>query len=302
MHGILLLNKPVGISSNGALGRSKYIFQTKKAGHTGSLDPIATGMLPICFGEATKYSRFLLDANKTYLVTAKLGVQTTTGDTEGEILRERSVSGIVISDIKKALNQFLGKQSQVPPMFSALKHQGQPLYKLARQGIVIERAPREIEITSITLKDHRLDDTESWVQFSVSCSKGTYIRSLVEDLGEVLGCGGHVTGLHRESVAGFQAHEMYSLETLQDMGDAGTLQQALLPIDAGLSGWPEIAVSSSCYFFLRQGQSVKVPGNMTDEAMDWIRIKSQDGQFLGMGQMLDNGHLAPRRLLQSAGL
>lgn len=294
IHGIVILNKPKGISSNGALGRAKYILKSKKAGHTGSLDPLATGMLPLCFGEATKFSRFLLAADKTYRVTASLGIRTNTGDLEGVVLRESPVFGFSSQDIEKALKGFIGLQQQVPPMFSAVKVQGQPLYKLARQGIEIERISREIEIFDIKVHHINLEKPTPSLDFTVACSKGTYIRTLVDDLGERLGCGAVVTGLHRESVAGFESARMFTLEELADLVQADKTGEAVLPIDAGLSGWPEVKIESSSSFYLRQGQSVKV----NDHAKAWVRIKTQEGDFIGMGEILENGHLIPRRLLQ----
>ncbi|MFO1257882.1 MAG: tRNA pseudouridine(55) synthase TruB [Gammaproteobacteria bacterium] len=298
IHGIVLLNKPRGISSNGALGRAKYILRSKKAGHTGSLDPLATGMLPLCFGEATKFSRFLLAADKTYRVTASLGIRTNTGDGEGLVLRESKVTGLSAQDIEIALNGFMGLQQQVPPMFSALKVQGQPLYKLARQGIEIERASREIEIFDIKIHDINLETPNPSVDFTVTCSKGTYIRTLVDDLGERLGCGAVVAQLHRESVAGFELFPMFTIEELATLAEAERQGDAVLPIDAGLTTWPEIQISASSSFYLRQGQSVKVP----HQAKDWVRIKTLEGEFIGMGEILENGYLTPRRLLQQAGL
>lgn len=300
IHGIVLLNKPRGISSNGALGRAKYILKSKKAGHTGSLDPLATGMLPLCFGEATKFSRFLLDADKVYRVIACLGVRTNTGDAEGTVLKESAVSDLSFQEIEVTLNQFLGRQQQVPPMFSALKVQGQPLYKLARQGIEIERAPREIEIFDIAVHHLSLQAQEPTLDFTVKCSKGTYIRTLVDDLGERLGCGAHVAALHRESVAGFEASQMLTLEELENLVKADKIREVILPIDAGLKGWPEVKISTSSCFYLRQGQSIKVPDQ---QPQDWVRIKTlEGGEFVGMGEVLENGLLTPRRLLQQAGL
>jgi len=207
ISGILLLDKPVGFTSNEALQTVKKIFSANKAGHTGSLDPNASGMLPICFGEATKFSQFLLEANKRYLVTGKLGETTASGDSECEIIEKRIVKDIGVKSFERILPKFRGKISQLPPMYSAIKHKGQPLYKLARQGIEIKRDSREINIYELQLLDFKNDLAE----FDIYCSKGTYVRTLIVDIGEELGCGAHVVALRRLVVVPYQAEQMVSL-------------------------------------------------------------------------------------------
>ncbi len=292
IDGILLLNKPLHMTSNGALQRIKRLFGAKKAGHTGSLDPLATGMLPICFGEATKVSQFLLDSDKHYQVEVKLGIKTTTGDAEGEILETRPVVDVTTEKLLTVLKQFTGKIQQIPPMFSAIKHQGKPLYELARQGIEIERKSREVTIHASNLISYEQEK----MTFTVHCSKGTYIRTLAEDLGEILGCGAYVTALHRTAVAPYPPDKMYQLEeleALQQQGDFGGLMRCLLPIDTSVQHLPAIKLSSSGAFYIRTGQPVMVPHLPTT---GWVRI-FDDSRFMGVGEVLDDGRLAPRRLI-----
>jgi tRNA pseudouridine55 synthase len=225
VNGVLLLNKDCGISSNHALQRVKRLFNAKKAGHTGSLDPLASGVLPICFGAATKFSHILLEADKTYAVTARLGIKTTTSDAEGEIIETKSVPNFSAEDIQKVVAEFMGAGKQVPSMFSALKHNGQPLYKLARQGITVERPPRDIFIYQFDL----IEQGEDTLRFIIKCSKGTYIRNLIEDLGEKLGCGAHVSQLERTQAGKFNLENCYTLEQLQACLD---LDAWLLPTNA----------------------------------------------------------------------
>ena len=213
ISGILLLDKPKGISSNQALQIAKQLFAANKVGHTGSLDPLATGLLPLCFGEATKFSQFLLNADKTYWVSARLGVKTNTGDAEGEIIQSRPINTDALEKLEAILASFCGTISQIPPMFSALKHKGKPLYKLARQGIVIERSPRTVQIHRLQLLDRVNENT---VNLEIKCSKGTYIRTLIEDIGEALGCGAYVQELRRLGVANYLAEQMVSLEQLKE--------------------------------------------------------------------------------------
>lgn len=293
INGILLLDKPRGITSNGALQRAKRIFNARKAGHTGSLDPLATGMLPLCFGEATKMSAYLLEADKHYEVVVKLGETTTTGDAEGETLELRAVPPLNDIKIEAVLAQFRGVQSQIPPMYSAIKRNGQPLYKLARAGQEVEREAREISIYSLvaTAIDGPL------LGLSVHCSKGTYIRTLAEDIGRALGCGGHVAELRRTSVGGFKG-EMVTLETLVSLSQNGSeaLLPLLLPPEAALTGWPVVQVSGELAFFLVRGQPVFVPKAPT---AGWVRLYRDDNRFLGVGQILDDGRVSPKRLLRA---
>lgn len=293
VNGILLLDKPEGLTSNAALQIVKRLFAAEKAGHTGSLDPLASGMLPLCFGEATKFSQHLLDADKYYQVTAHLGITTTTGDREGEILSNVPPPLLNSEQLNSIFQQFLGQIEQVPSMYSALKHQGQPLYKLARKGIEIERQPR-----SVTIHDLRLIDIDSpSFSFEVRCSKGTYIRSLVEDMGKMIGCGAHVSRLHRQEAGPFKASQMYSLDQLNHIKEKGqaSLDALLLPIDAALEHWPNVSVSEAAFYYLRQGQTVILP-YAPDSG--WMRLTRRNGEFLGIAEVLADGKVAPRRMVQ----
>jgi len=292
VDGILLLDKPVGLTSNAALQRVKRIFNARKAGHTGSLDPLASGLLPICLGEATKISGFLLDADKRYWVSCKLGERTTTGDAEGEIVKQRPVEGIGEQQIRDTLEKFLGTIEQIPPMYSAVKHQGKRLYELARAGVEVERKPRPVTIHEMTLSACRLP----LVEIHVRCSKGTYIRTLVEDIGEVLGCGAHVADLRRLAVGPFGAEDMVSLEALETLAEQGTeaLDRLLLPLESGLTQWPGVCLTGDAAYYLLQGQPVVVPHAPT---AGWVRLYKGGDRFLGMGEILDDGRVAPRRLL-----
>lgn len=293
IHGILLLDKPLEMTSNRALQKVKRLFHAKKAGHTGSLDPLATGMLPLCFGEATKFSQFLLDADKSYRVTAKLGIQTTTGDAEGRIVATHPVVGIDIETLKQASLAFLGEQDQIPPMFSAIKIQGKPLYELARQGIEIERKSRRITIFSLTVESFNQDE----VTLEVHCSKGTYIRTLVEDLGKALGCGAHVIGLRRSSVSPYGQARMYTLEELQTIIEAQgeqALLSCLLPVETAVEVLPVIKLTTAAGFYLRTGQAIRT--NLPPNA-SLVRLVSEDACFLGIGQVMTDGRVKPHRLL-----
>ena len=242
ISGVLLLDKPQGGSSNQVLQQVKRLFGAAKAGHTGSLDPLATGMLPVCFGEATKISAFLLDADKRYHLRCQLGVATTTGDTEGEVIETQDVSAITEEDIKKVLPDFIGEIEQVPPMYSALKHNGERLYKLARQGIVVERKSRLITIYDIEFISYSRDEQQREIlELEVHCSKGTYVRTLVEDIAKALGCGSHITSLRRLSVGPYSG-EMLTVDQLIALAAQGTdaLDACLQPIDSGVSDWPDV--------------------------------------------------------------
>lgn len=290
VNGILLLDKPIGLSSNQALTQAKILFNAKKAGHTGSLDPLASGMLPICFGEATKFSQFLLEADKEYLVDAKLGIRTTTGDAEGEIISTKPVSFTALQ-LERVLESFRGEIQQIPSMYSAIKFQGKPLYAYARQGIEIERPSRTVTIKELILL-HATDDT---LTIRVRCTKGTYIRTLVEDIGEVLGFGAHVSSLRRTYVEPYITAQMTSLEELRHVkeNNIDELDTLLRPIDSALSDWPEIRLSSSVAYYLKQGQPVIVPRAPTS---GWVRLFVDDDSFMGVGEVLDDGRVAPRRL------
>jgi len=283
IDGVIVLNKPLGISSNRALQRAKGILGAQKAGHTGSLDPLATGVLPICLGEATKFSRFLLDADKSYLVKAKLGVTTSTGDMEGEVLSYMPVPAIY--NMQEIMDGFLGLSSQIPSMYSAIKHNGQPLYKLARKNIEVERKSREIYIHEFTLLNFSGDE----ITCSVKCSKGTYIRTLIEDLGEMIGCGAHVTSLFRIQAGRFDISSAASLDDLRE----GNYK--LLPLDTLLSDLPSVQLDAADSEWMRNGRRVVTPPQVV--AGSEVRMLNHDGALLGVGEALNDGSLAPKRLV-----
>ncbi|KAB7628443.1 tRNA pseudouridine(55) synthase TruB [Alkalilimnicola sp. S0819] len=293
--GILLLDKPAGLSSNKVLQRVKWLYQARKAGHTGSLDPLATGLLPLCFGDATKVSGFLLDADKRYVVRARAGMTTNTADAEGEILRTREVGDLTAERIEAELADFRGAIQQVPPMYSALKHQGQRLYKLAREGKEVERAPRDVTIHELRL----LGVEREHFELEVHCSKGTYVRSLVEDLGEALGCGAHVEALRRTALGPFARPAMVSLAQVEAAAEQGeeALDALLIPMEQALVQWPEVRLSNEVAHYLLQGQPVWVP---QAPAGGWVRLFAEGERFLGMGHMLSDGRVAPKRLLAQA--
>lgn len=292
VHGVLLLDKPAGMTSNQALQAVKRLFQARKAGHTGSLDPLATGLLPICMGEATKLSGCLLDADKRYWTLARLGQRTTTGDAEGEVLESRPVGDYSAQELEAALARFRGEIEQVPPMYSALKHQGKRLYELAREGVEIERQPRKVTIHELRLLSHGPDSLE----LDMRCSKGTYVRTLVEDLGEALGCGAHVAELRRLGVGPYGAEHMVGLETLRACAEQGpeALEALLLPVDTAVADWPRVDLDPDSAYYLRQGQAVQVPGAPTQGR---VAIYGPGGRFLGVGEILEDGRVGPKRLL-----
>ncbi|MBN2689417.1 MAG: tRNA pseudouridine(55) synthase TruB [Gammaproteobacteria bacterium] len=293
ISGVLLLDKPSGITSNDALQKVKRLFYAQKAGHTGSLDPIATGMLPICFGEATKFSQYLLDSNKTYIAECKLGVKTTTGDSEGDVLSENIVPKLNERQIEKVLAKFRADIEQVPSMYSALKHNGTPLYKLAREGITVDRPARKVSIYELKL----LNISEDILTLKVKCSKGTYIRSLVEDMGEELTCGAHVIKLRRLNVGGYSEDAMIPMEKLQVLYDEDKYQldNLLLPINSIFDSWQEVKLSEAAFYYVKQGQSVIVP-YAPESGQVVLRLKN--GDFIGVGEVLSDGKVAPRRLLK----
>lgn len=289
INGILLLKKPKNMTSNGALQKVKHLFGAKKAGHTGSLDPLATGMLPICFGEATKFSQYLLESNKYYQVTIKLGVKTTTGDAEGEVIARRSADHVSAQTITALLPKFRGNIQQIPPMYSAIKHQGKPLYELARQGIEIERAPRAVTIFELQLENMQDDHVELYVH----CSKGTYIRTLAEDIGDQLGCGAYVVGLHRMSVTPYENAIMYDLAELENM-PREMLRQYLLPVETSVKHLPAVHLSNSAVFYLRTGQAVRVSNAPLNGL---VQLYSDETKFMGVGEILEDNRVTPRRLI-----
>jgi|TARA_B110000196_G_scaffold320071_1_gene340344 tRNA pseudouridine55 synthase len=295
VDGILLLDKPPGLTSNGALQQAKRFFSAVKAGHTGSLDPLATGVLPLCFGEATKFSQFLLEADKKYRTTIKLGISTKTGDAEGEIVEEKEVP--LVADVEEILSQFRGAINQVPSMYSALKVNGQPLYKLARAGIEVERKERQVMIYELEIREQA--DTE-WV-LDIVCSKGTYIRTLAEDIGKVIGCGAHVSQLRRLKSGPYEIEETVTMEQLEQLRDDGydALDRTLLPTCTAVQQWPSIELTNITASYFRQGQPVQVASSPTS---GWVRIfnesRVQDqSNFIGVGEILDDGRIAPRRLV-----
>ncbi len=302
VNGVFLLDKPAGITSNDALQRVKRIFSAAKAGHTGSLDPLATGMLPICFGEATKFSQFMLDADKIYRTTAKLGQRTASGDSDSDVLETRPVQKFSADQLERVLDGFRGEIEQIPSMYSALKHKGQPLYKLARQGLEVERKPRQVKIFSLRLLELRPDEMD----LEVHCSKGTYVRTLVEDIGEVLGCGAHVIALRRTAVGGLGQSTMHRMEGLEQIVSAAEsisernqqLDTLLLPTAATVDNLPEIALSELMTYYVKQGQPVFVPNTKVRGTVVLLNKEADEAdRFLGVGEILDDGRVAPRRLV-----
>jgi tRNA pseudouridine55 synthase len=295
INGFLLLDKPIGLSSNQALQRVKSLFFAQKAGHTGSLDPLATGMLPICFGEATKFSQFLLDADKHYQTTAQLGIKTNTCDSEGDVLQTRDASGITLDMINKALPSFRGEIMQVPSMFSALKHQGQPLYKLARQGIEVERAERKVIISSLKILDFS-PETHT-LTLDIQCSKGTYIRNLVDDLGEALGCGAHVIMLRRLGVAQFTQEQMISMETLDQLRTErafSELDTLILPLESIATILPALELTTAAAFKIQQGHTIE---NADTTLRGLVSLYMIGNKFIGIGEISAQGEIIPKRLI-----
>ena len=294
VDGILLLDKPLGVTSNTALQTVKRLFKASKAGHTGNLDPLATGLLPICFGEATKISSFLLDSDKRYIGTCKLGVRTSTADAEGEILETRPVGAISEQQIREVLESFCGQIEQIPPMHSAVKVNGTPLYKLAREGKEIERKPRRVTIHEINVL--RLEGDE--LEIDLRCSKGTYVRTLAEDIGEALGCGAHLSALRRTASGPFQLEHAVTMPELEHLAESGfeALDELLVPMEEALSDWPMVSMSENTAYYLQQGQAVQIPRAPTS---GWVRLHRDDGKFLGIGQILEDGRVAPKRLIKS---
>jgi tRNA pseudouridine synthase B len=293
IHGVFLLDKPQGMSSNDIMQKVKRIFQANKAGHTGALDPLATGMLPICLGEATKFSQFLLDADKRYLVTAKLGERTDTSDAEGQIVDTREVN-VKTPEILTALEQFRGDILQVPTMFSALKHNGKPLYEYARQGITVEREARPITIFELNFIEYNAP----YLTLEVHCSKGTYIRTLVDDLGEVLGCGGHVTMLRRTAVADYPTEKMldwHALQSLAEQQDLALLDALLLPMDTAVAKLPALTLDENQTQGIGFGQRIKFDN--PNRLQGQVRLFSYENRFLGVAVIDENNVIRPQRLV-----
>jgi len=289
INGILLLDKPIGFSSNQALQKVKWLLKAAKAGHTGTLDPLATGLLPLCFGEATKFAHFLTDADKTYVATIKLGATTTTGDAEGEVLTTSPVN-VSRVEFEQACRQFTGEISQTPPMYSALKFEGKALYEYARAGVEIERQARRVTIQNIEVDSFAGDVAV----ITVTCSKGTYIRTLAEDIGSQLGCGAHLIGLRRTATADYQIAQAVTLEQFEAMSEEERLA-ALAPPDSAVHYLPAITLDSDAAFYLLQGQAVWRSGAIPSGL---LRLYNEQQVFLGLGELQDDGKIAPKRLMQ----
>jgi len=299
INGVILLDKPTGISSNDALQKVKRIYFAEKAGHTGALDPLATGMLPICLGEATKFSQFLLDSDKRYRVIAKLGERTNTSDSDGEVVETRPID-VDLAKLEACIEKFRGESDQVPSMFSALKYQGKPLYEYARQGIEVPRESRKITVYEIIL--HRFEGDE--IEMEVHCSKGTYIRTIVDDLGEMLGCGAHVTMLRRTEVANYPYENMVTLEQLNELLEQAhreekapreLLDPLLMPMDTAVEDLPEVNLNAELTNLVQHGMPVQVLGAPEGTP---LRMTSGDERlFIGVAEVNADGKVAPKRLV-----
>ncbi|POE10104.1 tRNA pseudouridine(55) synthase TruB [Pectobacterium odoriferum] len=299
VHGVLLLDKPQGVSSNDVLQKVKRIFNANRAGHTGALDPLATGMLPICLGEATKFSQYLLDSDKRYRVIARLGQRTDTSDADGNVIEERAI-GFSATDLEQALEGFRGTTQQVPSMYSALKYQGRKLYEYARQGLTVPREAREITVYELQFIRWEGDELE----LEIHCSKGTYIRTIIDDLGEKLGCGAHVIYLRRLQVATYPTERMVTLEQLaalveqaqtQELPLSQSLDPLLMPMESPVIDFPEVNLTPVVAGYLKLGQAVQA-ANAPSNGM--VRITEGDEhKFIGMGEIDSDGRVAPRRLV-----
>ena len=300
IDGLLLVDKPAGMTSNACLQRAKTAFYAAKAGHTGSLDPLATGVLPLCFGEATKLSRFLLDADKSYTSTFVLGETTATGDADGEVLDSADAASVTRQQLEQAVSRFCGEIEQVPSMYSAIKHQGKPLYQLAREGIEVERKTRRVHIFNYDILEFT-PGKRAQVKVNIRCSKGTYVRSLAEDLGQLLGCGAHVAALRRTRSGPFGIEQCVSLEEVESLAGERKFEQLngmLQAVDSGLEDMATVVLPEASSYYLRQGQPV-LASNMPTAG--FVRIVQDSGEFLGVGEIMDDGRLAPRRLMVTSG-
>lgn len=289
--GVLPVIKPVGIGSNALLQKLKRAFNARKAGHTGSLDRLASGVLPLCFGEATKLSGFLLDADKAYRSRLRLGVRTTTADAEGDVIEERPVPALDAAAVEAVLAQFRGPIQQTPPMHSAVKHKGQRLYKLAHRGEVVEREARPVTIYALEALDLGTD----YLDIFVRCSKGTYIRTLGEDIGEMLGCGASVATLHRTQAGPFEEAISSTVEEILAAIEAGEGTSLLLAPESALPDWPSVRLNGDMAFYLGKGQPVMVP---KAPSSGWVKLLGPNDRFLGVGAIADDGLVAPKRLLK----
>ena len=289
---MLLLDKPQGFSSNQALQQAKRLLNARKAGHTGSLDPIATGLLPLCFGETSKISSLFLDADKSYRTSIRLGIATDTGDREGQVQRESEVD-FTQQQLDAALDRFRGRIEQVPPMFSALKQNGRPLYKLARQGITVERAPRAVTVHALSLEEWR----GNLLELTLSCSHGFYVRTLASDLGDVLGCGAHVSELRRTSVGNYPLDDAVTLEQIEAADSPAERQKFLLPTERVLAHLPEVNLPDNVAFYLCRGQPVRAesaPADGLEQGL--VRVYSESAGFLGLAERAPDGKITPKRL------
>ncbi len=304
VNGVLLLDKPYEMSSNHALQAVKRIYFAQKAGHTGALDPLATGMLPICLGEGTKFSQFLLDTDKTYRVIAKLGIRTTTSDADGEIVAEKAVK-VSLAQLTEALATFRGTTQQIPSMYSALKYQGQPLYKYAREGVEVPREARNITVFSLDLLAFENDE----IELELHVSKGTYIRTIIDDLGELLGCGAHVAQLRRLAVGSYPVESMVTLAQLEDLlieakdkqvSPSTLLDSLLLPMETAVIGLEKVYIDDMSANFLRHGNPVQV-SNAPVKGLVQVFIgdknNTANADFIGVGQINDDGLVAPKRIV-----
>lgn len=292
IDGIVILDKAIGISSNRALQEVKRIYDAQKAGHTGSLDPLATGVLPLCLGEATKVSQFLLDSDKAYRARVKLGVRTDSGDSEGNVLESCADIQVTRQQVEAALKRFEGEIEQVPPMHSALKVNGVPLYKMARKGQTIEREARQITIFSIELTAFEGDE----IEMEIACSKGTYIRTIADDLGQALGCGAHIIALRRTQAGAFTEADCVTTQALVEEcanGGLSAIDQHLIPMDMAIADLPEVVLPSITASFIKNGQPVLVR-HLPEEGL--VRLYEEE-QFIGIGCIDDDGKVAPRRLI-----
>lgn len=297
VNGIVLLDKPKGLSSNHALQRVRRLFDAQKAGHTGTLDPMATGLLPICLGEATKFSAHLLEADKVYRTRVELGVITDTGDAEGSAIERHDVPELTAQDVEAVLTRFRGDIDQVPPMYSALKHQGKKLYELAREGKQVERAARRVSVY-----DARLLSFEGTAfELEVSCSKGTYIRTLAEDIGKALGCGGHISQLRRLKTGPFDGDAMWTLEALEALTDQTAREAELMPVDVLVDHLPSLALDDSAYGRLAHGQSASlaIGDSLPPDALARLYY---DESFIGLGVVKGSQEVAPKRLLSTVAI
>ena len=297
LSGALVLDKPQGWTSGLAVQRVKRLFGANKVGHTGSLDQLATGVLPLCFGEATKLSGFLLNSDKSYEVRIRLGVRTDSGDAEGKVIATREVAAFDVDETKveAALNQFRGSISQVPPMYSAVKKEGQPLYKLARKGIEVEREPRRVEI----YKNELIEFTGEELELAIDCSKGTYIRAIADELGETLGCGAHVIALRRIKAGPFGLDDCVAYDTLKERKSASdnALLELLRPSASVVQAFPRVSLTNASLWHVRHGQPVMVPHA---PSQGWVRLHEDglgDNGFVGVGEVLEDGRIAPRRMI-----